>query len=145
MCYPWYHHEFLGDDFVLVFWRSIWRILNPFFRESIPEEWDLSDGEVWECVTIVRLTKWHQTCHTNLTTWSQNCETWNSWFCRKRNISSKLLHQKIKIAMKFVTKQLNSINFDQILHSNIFPILWPKFSKNHDFKIYRTHIKFPSK
>tara|TARA_A100001015_G_C14842276_1_gene652976 strand:+ start:771 stop:989 length:219 start_codon:yes stop_codon:yes gene_type:complete len=39
----------------------------------------------------------------------------------------------------------NLIDFDQILHSDIFPILSPKFSKNHDFKIPQNRIKFNQK
>ena len=47
--------------------------------------------------------------------------------------------------MKFIKKELNFIILEQILHSNIFPILSPKFSKNHDFQIYQNRMKFHQK
>ena len=47
--------------------------------------------------------------------------------------------------MKLMQKQLNFIILVQILHSNIFPILSPKFSKNHDFQIYQNRMKFHQK
>ena len=42
-------------------------------------------------------------------------------------------------------KQLNFIILEQILHSNIFPILSPKFSKNHSFQIRQNRMKFYQK
>ena len=48
---------------------------------------------------------------------------------------------KIKILIEFYEIHINFNNFEQILHFSIFPILSPKFSKNHDFKIYQNHAK----
>ena len=135
----------MGPDFVSTFWWSIWRVWTRFFHEIISKEWDLSDGEVWECVTIVRFTKSPQTCHTNLTTWSQNFVIWKSRFYQKRNKFWKFAHQKIKITFKFVEKLLNLINFVQILRSSIFRFLSSNFSKNRIFGIYQNHSKLIKK
>ena len=70
-----FFYEILGPDFVSTIWWSIWWVRTWFDNESISEECDLSDGEVWDCVTNVRSTKRHQTRHTNLTNWSQNSGT----------------------------------------------------------------------
>ena len=45
-----------------------------------------------------------------------------------------LLTKKIKIVTKVFKNELNFVNFEQMLHSNIFPILSPKISKIHVFK-----------
>ena len=112
--------KFLGDDFVSTFWGPIWWVWRRFFHEIVSGECDLSDGERWECVTIVRLTKWDQSRHTNLTTWSQNLETGKLWFCRKRNILFRFVPQKIKTVTKSVKIKLNFINFDEILYFSNF-------------------------
>ena len=117
------------------------------FHESESEEWDLSDGEVWDCVTKFWATKRCQ----NFWTSSHNFEKMipkfrfaKSRFCLKITVWTKFVNEQINITSKVWKKQINLINFEQILEMSIFQILFPEFFKIHVFKIFTNLIKIVS-
>ena len=58
----------------------------------------------------------------------------NNDFVKKQMFQQNLSTKKIKIVTQFFKNELNFDNFEQMLHSSIFPILSPKISKIHVFE-----------
>ena len=102
--------EILGPDFVSTFWRPIRRILTSFFHAIISEEWDLSHGEVWECVTNFRSTKRCQTRHTKFVNSKRNFDFGEMTILSKTYYFWKFCYRKIKIVTKLIKNNWNLIN-----------------------------------
>ena len=85
----------MGHDFDLTICEPIWRIFGRFVYEIISEECDLSDGEVWECVSTFLAPKAYE-------------NFWHSSHKIFKNVD-KILFWKINVFLKFCKSQQNLI------------------------------------